>query len=497
MNIADLLRPLDFAVILLYLVIVVGLGFYVAYQQRDQTNILLARKSLGWKGIGLSIWATNVGPPFLIGASGIAYTTGMVTANFEWLAWVFLMLCAMVFAPHYLGLNIDTIPQIIKRRFGEATYRLLTVYVLYTVIMLWLGGALYAGGVLVAQIMGWSPTLSIICLIIIATSFTAFGGLAAVVATDSLQTILIIGGTLTLTVLGIVEVGGIEGLIDKTPPDYWVLFKPADSDTFPWTAVIFGYPVLAIWFWCTDQTIVQRMLGARDLHTAQKGALLAGFLKILPPLIFTLPGILCFILYPGLSEPDAAFTTMVGNLLPVGLKGLIIAVLIAALVSTVDSGLNSFSTVFTLDVYVPIIKKGKAVDPQEIKRVGAIATIGAGIFATLWAIAMGGFASGMFELLQGVSSFLAPPMTALFLLTIFWRGTTSRGVIGGFLSGVKAMAPPSSSGPNTHISPSSGSISAAMSKSHSSSLPSSRATSARVLTLSTLFTAIRRRSLQA
>jgi len=159
MNIADLLRPLDFAVILLYLVIVVGLGFYVAYQQRDQTNILLARKSLGWKGIGLSIWATNVGPPFLIGASGIAYTTGMVTANFEWLAWVFLMLCAMVFAPHYLGLNIDTIPQIIKRRFGEATYRLLTVYVLYTVIMLWLGGALYAGGVLVAQIMGWSPTI--------------------------------------------------------------------------------------------------------------------------------------------------------------------------------------------------------------------------------------------------------------------------------------------------------------------------------------------------
>ena len=178
------------------------------------------------------------------------------------------------------------------------------------------------------------------------------------------------------------------------------------------------------------------MLGARDLHTAQKGALLAGFLKILPPLIFTLPGILCFILYPGLSEPDAAFTTMVGNLLPVGLKGLIIAVLIAALVSTVDSGLNSFSTVFTLDVYVPIIKKGKAVDPQEIKRVGAIATIGAGIFATLWAIAMGGFASGMFELLQGVSSFLAPPMTALFLLTIFWRGTTSRGVIGGFLVAV-------------------------------------------------------------
>ena len=435
MNISGLLELLDYVVIFAYLLAVLSLGFYVGYRQRGKTNILLAQKSLGWVSVGLSIWSTNVGPTFLIAAAGVAYTTGMVTANFEWLAWVFLMLCAMIFAPHYLGLDINTIPQIIKRRFGEATYRMLTAYVLYTIIMLWLGGALYSGGVLVAQIMGWSPVWSIIALIIIATSFTAIGGLAAVVVTDSFQTVLIIIGATTMTVIGLNEVGGLDALISQTPKDYWLLFRSADSDTFPWPAIVLGYPVLAIWFWCTDQTIVQRMFGARDLPTAQKGALLAGFLKILPPLIFTLPGILCFILFPGLDDPDAAFTTMVGNLLPVGMKGLIIAVLIAALVSTVDSGLNSFSTVFTLDVYEPIMRKGHEVTPQEIKYVGRVATVGAGVLATLWAIAMGGFAKDMFSLLQGVSSFLAPPMTALFLLTLLWRRTTSKGVIIGFLAG--------------------------------------------------------------
>lgn len=418
-----------------YLVTVVAIGFYVGYRQRGQTNILLAGKSLGWGSVGLSIWGTNVGPPFLIGASGVAYTTGMVTANFEWLAWIFLMLCAMVFSPHYLGLNIDTIPQIIKRRFGDATYRLLTGYVLYTIIMLWLGGSLYSGGVLVAQIMGWSPELAIILLIMVATSFTVVGGLAAVVVTDSFQTILIIAGTTVLTLIGINEVGGLGALIEKTPADYWVLFRPADSDIFPWPAVVLGYPVLAVWFWCTDQTIVQRMFGARDLPTAQKGALLAGFLKILPPFIFTIPGILCFILFPGLEDSDAAFTTMVGNLLPVGLKGLIIAVLMAALISSVDSGLNAFSTVFTLDVYAPIFKKGQEVGPLEIKYVGRVATVGAAVFASFWAIAMGGFATDIFSLLQGISAFLAPPMTALFLLALFWRRTTSKGVMIGFLAG--------------------------------------------------------------
>lgn len=424
MDIHEALQPLDFAVIVVYLIVLLGIGAWVSFHSKGaQEDLFLGGRTLPWYSVGLSIFGTNIGPSFLIASCSIAYTSGVVGANFEWLAWWFLMLLGMLFIPHYLRTRVETMPQFMQRRFGERVYGFLSWYALFTTVLLWLGGTLYAGGVLFSQIMAWPLWLSVIFLASVSLLLTAVGGLIAVVVTDSFQSILMIAGSATLTIIAFTQVGSVSGLVEATPADYWQLFRDADDDIYPWHAIVLGYPVLAIWFWCTDQTIVQRALGARNLEQAQIGVAFAGFLKIIPPFIFMLPGILCYVLHPDLADPDAAFMTMVTNYLPVGMTGLIVAVLIAALVSTVDSGLNSFSTVFTLDIYVQRYRPDAS--PAEIKWVGRLAMIGVAILSIVCALSMEGVGKNMFELLQGIISFIAPPMGAVFLIGVLWRGATA------------------------------------------------------------------------
>lgn len=424
MDIHQALEPLDFVVIVVYMVVLLGIGAWVSLKNRGaQADLFLGGRSMPWYNVGLSIFGTNIGPSFLIASCSIAYTSGMVGANFEWLAWWFLMLLGMLFVPHYMRTRIDTMPQFMLRRFGPRVYHFLSWYALFTTVILWLGGALYAGGVLFSQIMAWPLWLSVILLTAVSLALTAVGGLVAVVVTDSFQSVLMILGSATLTIIGLSHVGGLDRLVDGVPADYWHLMRPADDKTYPWYAVVLGYPVLAIWFWCTDQTIVQRALGARDLRQAQLGVAFAGYLKIIPPFIFMLPGIVCYVLHPDLANPDEAFMTMVTNYLPVGMTGLIVAVLIAALVSTVDSGLNSFSTVFTLDIYVK--KYRPDATQEEIKWVGRLTMVAVAVLAILIALSMEGVGKDMFTLLQGIISFIAPPMGAVFLLGVLWKRATS------------------------------------------------------------------------
>lgn len=434
MDIHEALQPLDFAVIAIYIVALLGLGAWVSIRNKGaQADLFLGGRMLSWYNVGLSIFGTNIGPSFLIAACSIAYVSGVVGANFEWLAWWFLMLLGMLFVPHYMRTKIDTMPQFMLRRFGQRVYGFLSWYSLFTTMLLWLGGTLYAGGVLLSQIMAWPLWLSVILLASISLLLTAVGGLVVVVVTDSFQSILMIAGSATLTLIAFSHVGGISELIESTPDDYWQLFRGADDDVYPWHAVVLGYPVLAIWFWCTDQTIVQRALGARDLQQSQLGVAFAGFLKIIPPFIFMLPGILCFVLHPDLSDPDEAFMTMVTNYLPVGMTGLIVAVLIAALVSTVDSGLNSFSTVFTLDIYVKRYRPDAS--PAEIKWVGRLAMVGVALLSILAALSMEGVGKNMFDLLQGIISFIAPPMGAVFLIGVLWKRATSKAAYATLVAG--------------------------------------------------------------
>ncbi|MEP4889359.1 MAG: sodium/solute symporter [Aliiglaciecola sp.] len=434
MNVEVSLHSIDFYVIAIYVILLMAIGLFVSLRQSKDASLFVGDKSVGFASIGMSIWGTNIGPSFLIASFGAAYGSGMLIANFEWMAWIFMLLLAMVFTPYYLSLNVTTIPQIIKRRFGETMYRLLTAYSLLTVVVVWLGGGLYVGGLLFSQFTGWELWQSVLLLLVIATSFTVVGGLAAVIVTDAFQTVLMIVGMAALTLIGLYEVGGIGELVSKAPAEYWSLID-LESEEVPWTAFILGYPIMAVWFWCTDQTIVQRVFAAKDLPTAQKGVFLAAALKILPPFIFILPGILFYILNPGIENTDGAFISMVSEYMPVGFRGLMIAVLMAALISTLDSGLNSFSTIFTLDIYEPMIKKGEKLSLKETRLVGRIVTVVASIFAFIWAIAMEGVASNLFELLQSLIAFLAPPLTTLFLIGLFWHRVTAKAAIYSFVIG--------------------------------------------------------------
>lgn len=427
MDIHDKLQTLDFIVIVAYVVALIAIGMWVSFRRRGAEDLFLGGRSQGWGVVGLSIFGTNVNPSFLISSCSVAYMSGFAAANFEWLAWWLMMLLAMLFVPYYLQTRVSTMPEFIHRRFGRPAHTFLSYYALFTTIVSWLGLVLYTGGLLFSQIMGWPLWLSLVVLMAIATSFTIIGGLAAVMITDAFQTVLMIVGAAVLTLIGLHEVGGIGALVQKVPDNYWILLRSGPEAEYPWHAMLLGYGVAGIWFWCSDQTIVQRVLGAKDLRNAQLGTVFAAFLKILPPFLFLLPGILCFVLHPDLDDPDKAFATMIVYHLPTGMVGLIVAVLIAALISTIDSGLNSFSTVFTLDIYKRSIRQKASA--SEVKLVGRIATLMAAVLAVGVALTMANFDRGLFDMIQSVIGFIAPPVSAVFLIGVLWRRATSKAAI--------------------------------------------------------------------
>jgi len=248
MDIHSQLQTADFVIIGIYAVVVVGIGMWVSYHRRAADDLFLAERSLSWPNVGLSIFGTNVTPAFLIASCGVAYTSGMVAANFDWLAWWFLMLLAMLFIPYYVTTQVSTMPEFMRRRFGQATYKFLSWYVLCTTIVFWLAAILYAGGILLGHIMHWPLWVAVLVLTAIATSFTVAGGLAAVIVTDAIQSILMIVGATALTLIAFTHVGSVERLVDGVPASYWRLIRPPRDPQFPWPAVFLGYPVMGIWF---------------------------------------------------------------------------------------------------------------------------------------------------------------------------------------------------------------------------------------------------------
>ena len=421
------LHWLDFTVIGVYIALLLAIGFWVSFKKGHSDDLFLAGRTLGWPNIGLSIFGTNVNPSMLLTSCGIAYTTGMVASNFEWLAWIFLFMLAMLFIPHYLNTKVCTMPEFMSRRFSPGCRTFLSWYVVFSTLVMWIGETLFIGGLLLGQITGWPFWICVLVLTVIATSFTVAGGLAAVVITDSFQSILMIGASAALTIIGLYKVGSLDKLINSVPSDYWLLFRPAGDPEYPWHAILLGYPVMGIWFWCTDQTIVQRVLGARDIRQGQLGSIFAGFLKVIAPLIFFLPGILCKVLHPDLADPEMAYVTMVEQYMPIGMVGLIIAVLIAALISTLDSGLNSLSTVFTLDIY---LKKRPDATAKERIWLGRVVTVAAALIGIFFAFALRSIVDmNLFSMLQALLAFLAPPLAVVFLLGVIWKRATSRAAL--------------------------------------------------------------------
>ncbi len=437
-KIYDKLTTLDFAVIAIYLIILLVIGIIVSRKQNKNETLFLAQNSLNWYNIGFNMWGTNVGPSSLLAFASIGYTAGIVGGNFEWYAFVFLLLLAMVFAPRYIASKVSTMPEFMGKRYGKSSQDILAVYALIKILISWLSLGLFSGGILVRQILGIPMWQSTIALVLFSGLFTFMGGLKAIAKVNVFQMILLIIVSLTLSYLGLQQVGGISALVQKTPNHFWNLTLPASDKGYPWHAILLGYPVSAVAFFCTDQSMVQSVLGARNLKQGQLGVNFIGWLKVLALPMFILPGILCYALYPNLGDDKLAYMTMVTNLFPSGMNGLVICVLIAVLVATIGSSLNALSTVFTKDIYVNNINKNATVKDQIF--VGRIVVAVGCVLAVLMAIAFDNIqGKTLFDIFQSILGYLAPPLAVTFLLSVFWKHTTKLAVnltlsVGSFIS---------------------------------------------------------------
>lgn len=424
----------DSIVIILYIFFLILVGIFISKKKNTENKILsedlfLSGRSLPWYKVGLSIFSTNVSPSMLVASFGAAYTSGMVLANFDWLAWVFLMLLSLLFIPRYLANNISTMPEYLMKRFGEKSHTFFTYFSMVTSLVVWSSFMLCIGGIVINQLLGIPIYISAILIVAIAMSYSVNGGLNSIVHTGMVQSIVLIIISLVIFFLGLQKVGGVEKLITSVPKDYWVIFKPTNDPVYPWHVLILGYPVIGIWFWCTDQTIVQRTLAAKSIDDGQKGTLLIAALKILMPILFIVPGIMCLVLvkqgfFEPLSNPDHAYITMVYGLLPTGIIGLALGTLLVSIINDVATGLSSFSTVFAIDVYV------KKINPSatsfEVKRVGKKIIFLAAAVSVIVAVLLSKSDKGLFDLGQSLLTYLAPPAATVFIVGILWKRATPR-----------------------------------------------------------------------
>ncbi len=421
----------DFVVIVLYFLLVLGIGVYYSRRTSDSTEYFLAGRNVGWVAIGASLFASNISSEHFIGLAGTGSNSGLAVGHFEWLAAFIVLFLGWIFVPFYLKSGVFTMPEFLERRYGRASRMYLTSVSIIAYVITKISVTLFAGGLLLNKILGWDMMTSAIVLIIVTGVYTIAGGLSAVIYTELIQTFILIGGAITLTLLGLNEVGGFSGLQASLPPEFFSMFKAMDHPDFPWTGIIFGAPILGIWYWCTDQFIVQRVLSGKNINHARSGAIFAGFLKILPVFILVLPGLISAALFG--TTGDEAYPTMVTSyLLPSGIKGIVIASLLAALMSSLASCFNSTSTLFTIDFYKNFRQDASE---TELVLVGRLATTVMVILGVLAVPLITMLSSQLFVYLQSVQAYISPPIAAVFLVGIFWGRANSKGAISALGTG--------------------------------------------------------------
>ncbi|MEL6543646.1 MAG: sodium/solute symporter, partial [Myxococcota bacterium] len=404
------LAGVDLAIVLGYFAAVLGIGLWVARRTRGGEDLFLAGRKLRWGPIGLSLFASNISSTTLIGLAGAAYTTGISVANYEWLAAAILAFFAAYFVPFYIGSRISTVPEFLERRFSRKSRLYFSAMSIFTSVVVDTAGSLYAGA-LVLQVffpeLGLFTTCAILALV--AGLYTAAGGLAAVVYTDMIQAVVLLVGSTLLTYLLFAEVDFSWAAIRAaTEPGMLSLVRPLDDPYLPWLGTLIGLPVLGFYFWGTNQFIVQRVLGAHSVSDARWGCILAGFLKLPVLFIMVLPGTIARIPFPNLENGDQVFPTLVAEFLPVGVVGLVMAGLIAAIMSSIDSTLNSAAALVTLD----FVAVSQRLSPEKTARIGRIVVVVFMVFSAAWAPMIGQF-KGLFAYLQAMYAFLVPPVVAV------------------------------------------------------------------------------------
>ncbi len=435
------LEPLDLAIIAVYFVIVFSIGFYFARKERTSEDYFLASRNVGWFAIGASLFVSNISTEHFIGLAGSGATSGLAVGHFEWLACLILLILGWVFVPFYLRTNVFTMPEFLERRFSRSCAVYLAAISILAYIFTKISVHLYAAAVVLERVVGWNPLTAAIILVVATGVYTIAGGLAAVIYTDLVQTLILICGAVILAVVGLHEVGGFAGLRAALPQSYFHMIKPMSDSEYPWTGIYFGAPILGIWYWCTDQVIVQRVLSAKDEGHAKAGTIFAGFLKILPVFILVLPGLVAAALYPQLFTRDAngvvtngdiAYPTLIINLLPHGLIGVMIAALMAALMGAMSSVFNSASTLVTLDFYKKVRPKATEV---QLVAFGRMATGILVVLGLLWVPFIKLISAQLFIYLQSVQAYISPPIAVCFIFGILWPRLNGTGAIRSLLTG--------------------------------------------------------------
>jgi SSS family solute:Na+ symporter len=436
----QLLDIYDWITIGIYFLVLIGLAIWVLKKEQNNTeDYFLAGRNMGWFVVGASIFASNIGSEHVVGLAGAGAGDKLPMLIYEIQAWVVLML-GWVFLPFYARSGVFTMPEFLEKRFDERSRWILSVFSIVAYVLTKISVTIYAGGVVVASLLGIDFWTGAFATVILTGLYTVFGGMRAVVYTEALQTIILIVGALALTFIGLDAAGGWQSVKATVTPEYLNMWRPATDPDFPWPSLFITSTIVGIWYWCTDQYIVQRTLTAKNIKEGRRGTIFGAFLKLLPVFLFLVPGIIALALkMRGELEwdsPDEAFPVLMSNLLPSGLRGLVAAGLMAALMSSLASVFNSCSTLFTVDIYK---KLRPDTDEKKLVRIGQIATVIVVIIGMIWIPIMANISGVLYEYLQKVQSYIAPPITAVFLLGIFHKRINAQGavitLIAGFVVG--------------------------------------------------------------
>ncbi|XP_069135421.1 sodium/glucose cotransporter 4-like [Argopecten irradians] len=469
----------DILVVVGYFVAVIGVGIASSCRNRGSVSgYFLAGRTMNWIPVGASLFASNIGSGHFVGLAGSGAAGGIGIAVFELNAIFILMMLGWLFVPVYVASGVFTMPEYLQKRFGGQRIRIyLSVLALILYVFTKISADLFSGALFITQTFkGFNLYLAVIILLAIAALFTITGGLTAVIWTDFAQVVIMIIGAFILMIMSFIEVGGYEQLIKKyfdawpnttrlnyaniynnysyakcgIPPDNAMhLMRSADDGSLPWPGIMFGLTISSIWYWCSDQVIVQRALAAKNLSHAKAGTILAGYLKFLPLWLLVFPGMVARILFPnevGCADPDVcmqvcgsragctniAFPRLVLKIMPVGLRGLMLAVMMSALISSLTSIFNSSSTIFTMDIWRRIRKNAGDVELMIVGRMCVLILV---VISVVW-IPIVQNVSELFHYIQAITSFLAPPVCAIYILAVFWKRTNEQGAFWGLMIGL-------------------------------------------------------------
>lgn len=434
------LATIDWVVIAVYFLLVFGVAIWATRRegtsQETSTGYFLAGRHAGWFIVGASLFASNIGAEHLVGLAGTGAASGVAVGQFEVIASLMLLILGWVFVPFYLRSGVFTMPEFLERRYSKGARWYLAIVSIIAYVLTKISVTIAAGGIVFESLMGVNFWTGALVVVIATGAYTIFGGLTAVLYTDLLQLFVLIGGAVAVTAAGLSALGGWGEMVAIAGPGFMTMWRPASDPDFPWTGILLGAPILGVWYWCTDQFIVQRVLSARDLDQARRGTIFGGFLKLLPLFLFVIPGIIAYALAQKgrltLAAPDQALPTLVGTLLPAGMRGLVVAGLLAALMSSLSGVFNSCATLITWDVYRELRPRASERQLVVVGQASTAVLVGLGL---LWIPLMRQISGQLYQYLQSVQAYVSPPIAAVFLLGVFWRRVNAQGAMAALIAG--------------------------------------------------------------